>query len=76
MKTKRLTLESFKSLIKKIIKEETTKPYKSATNNELASHIIQLNKEIKAEDNQKKLELLKKDLQEVKAELASRKKEK
>jgi cob(I)alamin adenosyltransferase len=73
MKTKRLTLESF---IKKIIKEETTKPYKSATNNELASHIIQLNKEIKAEDNQKKLELLKKDLQEVKAELASRKKEK
>jgi cob(I)alamin adenosyltransferase len=73
MKTKRLTLESF---IKKIIKEEITKPYKSATNNELASHIIQLNKEIKAEDNQKKLELLKKDLQEVKAELASRKKEK
>jgi len=76
MKTKKLTLESFKSLIKKIIKEEVTKPYKSASNNELASHIIQLNKEIKAEDNQKKLELLKKDLQEVKAELASRKKTK
>lgn len=48
--------------------------YKSATNNELAASIIELNKEIKAETNKEKIKLLKQDLEEVKAELASRKK--
>jgi hypothetical protein len=48
--------------------------YESATNNELAASIIELNKEIKAETNKEKIKLLKQDLEEVKAELASRKK--
>ena len=48
--------------------------YESASNNELASYITKLKQEINAEKNQKKLEMLKKDLEEVKAELASRKK--
>lgn len=77
MNTKRLTLESFKSLIKKIIKEETTKPYKDATNNELAASVIELTKEIKAHKSKgddKKAKLAMKDLEEIKAELASRKK--
>jgi hypothetical protein len=48
--------------------------YESASNNELASYITKLKQEINAEKNQKKLEMLKKDLEEVKAELVSRKK--
>lgn len=48
--------------------------YKTSTNNELAASIIELNKEIKAETNKEKIKLLKQDLEEVKAELASRKK--
>lgn len=79
MNTKKLTLESFKSLIKKIIKEELTKPYKDASNNELAAYIMELNKEVKAhksKGNDKKAELAMKDLKDVKAELASRKKSK
>lgn len=77
MKTKRLTLESFKSLVKRIIKEELEKPYKSASNNELAAYVMELNKEIKAHKSKgddKKAELAMKDLEDVKAELASRKK--
>lgn len=79
MQTKRLTLESFKSLIKKIIKEELEKPYKNASNNELAAYVMELNKEIKSHKSKgdnKKAELAMKDLEEVKAELANRKKSK
>ena len=47
--------------------------YKSATNNELAQYIINLSNEISGEKDSKKVKWLKKDREEVKKELKSRK---
>ena len=62
---------------KRMIKEN--KPYKKASNNELSDFISKLKNEIEAHKSKgdtKKAELATKDLEEVKAELASRKKSK
>lgn len=47
--------------------------YKNSSNNELASHIGQLKSELKAEKDPKKQDIIRKDLEACKSELASRK---
>jgi hypothetical protein len=47
--------------------------YKDATNIELEQYLVNLNSELKAEKNSAKAELIKKDIEEVKQELQSRK---
>jgi hypothetical protein len=63
------------TLLDQIRKIEPTmnESYTDATNNELASYIGTLQNQIGAEENPKKLEMLKQDLKDVKLELEKRK---
>ena len=53
---------------------EAYKAYQNSTNNELAAYIISLSNELGGEKDPKKIELIKRDLEEVKQELEDRKK--
>lgn len=56
------------------IGEETHKAYKDSTNLELQQYLVNLNTELKGESNPAKIELIKKDIAEIKKEIESRSK--
>lgn len=56
------------------IEEETHKAYKDSTNLELQQYLVNLNTELKGESNPAKIELLKKDIVDIKKEIESRSK--